>query len=293
MSVRSEEPDPLLGTVLDERFRLQEHIADGGLAAVYRGTDVRQPGPVAIKIVHALYAGLPWVRQRFAREATLAARIGQRVGAASRGQGQLSGTDRTWLALDFVGGATLRERLRRGGASVKLRPVEAAGIAVGLLARLQVLHAEGHVHRDLRPANVILAGAGSVRLIDLHGAVPIGALPGPDEPELPQGHPAYAAPEQWRDDVAAEPRADLYAVGAILFEALCGRRPFTGDVPALIDAHEKRTPPRPRAFAATASEELEKVLLKALAKSPAERWTSARAMREALEATPERPILSE
>ena len=275
--------DELLGKRLRDRFRVVARRAEGGLSAVYLGADERRRDAVAIKVLHAPYAGLPAVRQRFAREAELALRLGGRIGAAGRATGLISG--RPFLVLDFLDGPTVRERLAGHG---RLSVEEAARTADRLLARVALLHAEGFVHHDLKPAHVL---AGGTALLDLGSALPIGA-----PVESTGCSPAYGAPEQWRDGARADPRADLYSVGVMLFEMVTGRRPFVIDPAAPLGTWEQRDLPvlvPPRSDVDGAHEvgddggvdvppALGDAVLRALAADPSARFASAEAMRAAL-----------
>ena len=287
-------PDELVGTRLRERFRVVRWRAEGGLSTVYLGADERRRDAVAIKVLHAAYSGLPVIRMRFAREAELAMQLGARIGAAARGTGLVAG--RPFLVLDFLDGGTLRDQL---GTTGPLAALDAVRVADRLLARLALLHAEGFVHHDLKPAHVLASGTA---LLDLGSALPLGA------PFDATGcSPAYGAPEQWREGALTDPRADLYSVGVMLFEMLTGRRPFVIDASQPLSSWEERkeptvqslgwagTPGRPEADAeadadadAALPNAIIAIVLRALAPDPGARFASAAAMREAL-----RPLWAE
>ena len=269
--------DPLVGAVLQRRFRVEALLAEGGLAAVYRAVDRRRPeAPVVVKVLLSLYADLPEARRCFRWGADLTRRFGAAVGAPLRGEGQTRG--RPWVALDLLPGESLKERMRRG----LLPTADAVAILDGLLDRVAVLHAAGIVHRDLKPAHVQLTGDG-VRLLDLDAACPAGEARAPGA-HLPFGSPAWTAPEAWADDALADPRGDLYSIGVMAFELLVGRRPFVGDPMEVLAAHAEQPVPSPRSLGAALSPELEAWLMRSVEKDPARRFPSAEAMRAALDA---------
>ena len=263
--------------VLDGRFRLQSLVGEGGLSAVYRAQDGERGDAAAVKIFHAITAGLPDVRRRWRREAELCRMLGSPTGAALRGHGLHDG--RPWLAFDYLDGATLREW--RGQRAVPAG--EGVSLAQRLLELVAAVHALRVAHRDLKPTNVMRLGDGKLRLVDLGAALPFGERPARD---LVAGTAAYGAPEQLAGE-AADPRGDLYSVGVMLFELLCGQRPFQGDPMVLLDAHARLPPPRARALVPSLSTALDELVDKALAKRPEARYASAQAMQAALAAVPE------
>ncbi len=263
--------DPLLGRVLAERFRLVARIAGGGVSAVYRAE--APGGAAAVKVADPLYRGLPELQERFAREAEVLALLDGRSAPRLFARGELEG--RAWLAMELSVGAPLVERTRRA----PLPPTEAIAIADAVLAALATVHALGVVHRDVKPANVLYDGERAV-LLDFGAA----QRRGEPAPEAALGTPAYAAPEQQRD-APVDARADLYAVGALLYELVAGGRPFRGDPVAVLRAHaETPAPPLPNAPPALAA-----AVARALEKDPARRFADAAAMRAALRAAKEAP----
>jgi eukaryotic-like serine/threonine-protein kinase len=258
--------DPLLGRLLGGRFRLSARMGHGAIASVYRaGAPHRE---AAVKVLDELYAGAPPFRRRFEREVALTERLSGQGAPRALGAGEIDG--RPWLALELLPGRPLADRRAEG----PIPPREAVAITRALLDALAPAHRLGIVHRDLKPGNVMLLPGGAVKLLDF------GTAAAASDEAL--GTPAYAAPEQAAGH-AVDARADLYAAGVLLYEMACGRRPFEGDPIALLEAHAAAPPPPPRDL----SHELETVILRALAKSPADRFETGDAMREALSHVPE------
>ena len=227
MSVDTSTADPLVGTVLDGRYRLDALIARGGMATVYAGFDTRLDRAVAVKVMHPALAADDEFVDRFRREAKAAARLSHPSVVAIYDQGEADG--RVYLVMEHVSGRTLRELLREG----RLPAAQALDVAAGVLTALAAAHAAGLVHRDVKPENVLVAADGTVKVADFglaraveasHYSVADGTL---------LGTVAYLAPEQVSTG-AADPRADLYALGVVLYEMLTGAPPFTGDTPLAI-----------------------------------------------------------
>lgn len=264
------------GTLVGGRFRVRAPRAAGGASTVYLAVDEQLGSAAALKVVQTGWADLTAVRPRFEREAGLSLRLGARLGAAGRAQGTHKGLP--YLALDFIDGPTLRERLAAQGP---LAPREALAVTRRLLGRLSVLHAEGLAHLDLKPAHVMAGGA---TLLDLGSALPLGA------PREAVGiSPAYAAPEGWGEEAAADPRGDVYAAGILLFEMVSGRRPFRLDREAPLSSLARRPPPDHELLGACGSGALAAVVGRALDPDPAARFGDAEALLAALEAVGEGP----
>ena len=262
--------DPVIGCALDGGdLRVVDRLACTGFTSVYRargGADW-----AAVKMMEKLAADDDELRARFAKEVEILRRLDGCGTPRTISNGQLNG--RPWLATELVAGDLLAHRILAGAIDED----EAIRIALAILEALLPVHRRGVVHRDLKPSNVMLIEDHAVKLLDFGAAASERAESG----ALPLGTPAYAAPEQ----AACEPvdaRVDLYAVGVMLFEMLCGRRPFLGDPVAVLNAHEFAEPPRPRSLCPSLSEAIETIVLRALAKDPARRWATAAAFHEAL-----------
>jgi serine/threonine protein kinase len=220
---------PVLGQTLGP-YRLVQGIALGGKSAVFRGLDERSGRTVAVKITieGALAGDVP--RERLRREALILSRIDHPGVVARLDHGSQDGLD--FLVMELVEGPTLAQRLQSG-------PLEEAAV-LDLGARIEevlaAIHQRGVIHCDLKPGNVVLKAEG-VKLLDLGQARLLG------EPDLPgesfieaAGTVSYMAPERFQG-WTADPRADLWSLGVILYEAAAGVRPFRGeDIPAVIQA---------------------------------------------------------
>ena len=212
--------DPLVGTLLDNRYEIQRRLARGGMAGVYLATDRKLRRQVAVKVLYPHLAEDPSFVTRFESEAISAARLSHPHVVSVFDQG-IDG-ETAYLVLEYVPGATLRDVLREQG---RFSPRAALEVTDGVLGGLSAAHDAGLVHRDVKPENVLLAPDGRIKVADFglaraastHTAT--GALIGTVayvSPELVTGRPA-------------DTRSDLYAVGVMLYEMLTGEQPFNGD----------------------------------------------------------------
>ena len=272
--------------LLDGHIRVVDVIGAGGFARVYGGIDERTGIPVAIKVMSKAYiAADSDIIRRFVREAEITSRLvhGNTIRVYDVGQtldGQLL------LLMERLNGATLTHRLRHLRHDREMMPVdEAIHIANGVLSSLIEAHGVGLVHRDLKPDNVFLQRVGErariVKVIDFG----VARREGSEMTRVGQvlGTPAYMSPEQARGS-AIDGRADLYSVGVILFQCLTGRTPYPDeDNPLMTMMHHVLSPvPDPREFRADLDADLAAIVLRALAKTPEERFDDAAAMRSAL-----------
>ena len=218
--------DPLLGRMLDGRYRVEQRIAVGGMATVYRALDTRLDRVVALKVMHAGLASDPDFTARFIREAKAVARLSHPNVVNVYDQGEDGGTGTVFLAMEYVPGWTLRDLLQDRGA---LSPRTVLDILEPILAALGAAHRAGLVHRDVKPENVLLTEDGRVKVADF-GLV--RAMTGESSVTTGQvmGTVAYLAPEQIEQG-ATDPRTDVYACGVMMFEMLTGSKPHTGDSP--------------------------------------------------------------
>src|SRR3954454_1112792 len=217
--------DALLGRVLDGRYRIEERIARGGMATVYRGVDLRLDRPVALKVMHSSLAEDPDFVSRFTREAKAAARLSHPNVVAVFDQGSDNGV--VFLVMEYVDGATLRDLIRDRG---RLSPRQALDVMKPILSALDAAHRSGIVHRDIKPENVLIAGDGRIKVADFGLARAIAASQMTATTGLLIGTAAYLAPEQIEHGTA-DPRTDLYAAGIMLYELLVGKPPYTGPTP--------------------------------------------------------------
>ncbi|MCA9675644.1 MAG: serine/threonine protein kinase [Kofleriaceae bacterium] len=272
--------DPI-GAVLDGRYRVVSRIADGAMGAVFRGERIKLGRAVAIKFLHAQLADEPRFRQRFEIEARTMAKLDHPHCGAVIDVGQHG--DMPYLVMEFIQGVDLRHVLDDG----RLAPLRAAAIARQVLAGLAHAHEVGIIHRDVKPANVMLAdrtGLGEqVRLLDF-GLARLREQSTGLTVGIAIGTPAYMAPEQATSG-PVDHRTDLYACGVLLFEMLTGDKPFVADEPVEILRHQLHSPP-PRLADKVPGVDfggLEQVVAKAMAKAPADRYGSALEMAAALD----------
>jgi len=286
--------DPRVGLVLQDRYRIEERLGQGGMGVVYLAERIGLGRRVAIKFLHADIAAQPQFRVRFEREARAMSKLHHPHCVSVIDFGV---ADAPYIVLEYVTGESLSHLLARG--PIPLR--RALTIIRQILAGLAHAHNEGIVHRDIKPDNVILAeatGTGDhARLLDF-GLAKVTKRAGTASGLLgatAMGTPSYMSPEQARgEDVDA--RSDLYSCGVMLFQMLTGKRPFTGSDPLdVLRAHVEDKPPRladamPGARFPPA---LETVLAGALAKNPDSRYASAIDFSEALRAIQEAPGFDE
>jgi serine/threonine-protein kinase len=280
--------DPRVGTLLHDRYRVLERLTAGSMGVVYRAERVKLNRKVAIKVLHESYATTEDGMRRFEVEARAMSRLSHPNCVTVIDFGLDQGAP--YLVMDFVTGRTLRQVIAEEG---RLAPGRAVDTVRQILAGLGHAHAQGIIHRDVKPENIVITvveGQGEqVRILDF------GLAKLRDEKTVTTGvavgTPGYMSPEQTVGEIVDE-RADIYAVGIILYELLVGRKPFRADTPFEIMRMHRQVPPAPLAHAAadlTFSPALEAVVQRALAKSPGERFSSAAQFADALRRTPEAP----
>lgn len=230
--------DPLVGRVLDGRYRVDARIAAGGMATVYRTVDTRLDRVLALKVMHPALAADAAFVDRFIREAKSVARLAHPNVVAVFDQG----TDGpyVYLAMEYVSGCTLRDVLRERGA---LQPRAALDILEPVLAALGAAHRAGFVHRDMKPENVLIGDDGRVKVADFGLVRSVDSVTNTTGSVL--GTVSYLAPEQIENGVT-DTRVDVYACGVVLYEMLTGSKPHTGGSPAQVlyrHLHEDVPPP--------------------------------------------------
>lgn len=270
--------DPLVGAVLDGRYRVGAMIATGGMSAVYRGVDLRLDRPVALKVMDSRYAGDQQFLTRFQREARAVARLTDPGVVAVYDQG-LDG-QHPFLVMELVEGGTLRELLAERGPMPPHAVVAVLGPVLGGLA---VAHRAGLVHRDIKPENVLISDDGEVKLADF-GLVRAVAEAKITSTSVILGTAAYLSPEQVATG-DADPRSDVYSVGILTYELLTGHTPFTGDTPLAVAYqrmdHDVSPPGRVIDGVPT---QFDQLVLRATARDPAARYADAHEMGEHVEA---------
>ncbi|MFF4184063.1 Stk1 family PASTA domain-containing Ser/Thr kinase [Streptomyces sp. NPDC001691] len=253
--------DPLVGQVLDGRYRVDARIAVGGMATVYRAVDTRLDRVLALKVMHPALAADASFVERFIREAKSVARLAHPnvVGVFDQGaQGQY-----VYLAMEYIAGCTLRDVLRERGA---LQPRAALDILEPVLAALGAAHRAGFVHRDMKPENVLIGDDGRVKVADFGLVRAVDSVTSTTGSVL--GTVSYLAPEQIEHGTA-DTRADVYACGVVLYEMLTGAKPHRGDTPAqILYAHLHEGMPAPSAAVPGLALELDELVASATARNP-------------------------
>ncbi len=260
-------PDMLVGTVVAERFRVEELAGKGGMGAVYRSSDLETNEPVAVKVLVREVAGE--ALDRFVREASILSTLRHPSVVRYVAHGRTT-RDEPYLAMEWLAGETLAARLARGPLSVD----ETKALGAQVAGALGVAHDRGILHRDVKPQNLFLV-AGTlelVKLLDFGLAKPSGGGHRMTRTGTSVGTPAYMSPEQARGAKVIDDRADIFGLGATLFECLSGRPPFVAkDVPTLLGKILFEETPRVRTLRADVPAELDLLLARMLAKEPAQR----------------------
>lgn len=269
--------DPLVGALLDGRYRVAAKIATGGTSTVYRGVDERLDRPVALKVMDARYAGDEQFLTRFRLEARSVARLKHPGLVAVYDQGL--DAHHPFLVMELIEGGTLRELLAERGP---MPPHAVAAVLRPVLGALAVAHRAGLVHRDVKPENVLISDDGEVKIADF-GLVRAVAAAGITSASVILGTAAYLSPEQVRDGKAT-PRSDVYALGIVTYELLTGHTPFTGDS-ALSVAYQRLDTdvPPPSARIAGVPTQFDDFVGRATARDPARRYADALEMSTALD----------
>ena len=253
--------DPLVGRLLDGRYRVDARIAVGGMATVYRAVDTRLDRVLALKVMHPALATDAAFVERFIREAKSVARLSHPnvVGVFDQGaEGAY-----VYLAMEYVAGCTLRDVLRERGA---LAPRAALDILEPVLAALGAAHRAGFVHRDMKPENVLIGDDGRVKVADFGLVRAVGSATATTGSVL--GTVSYLAPEQIEHGTA-DTRADVYACGVVLYEMLTGGKPHSGDTPAqVLYQHLNTDVPAPSATVPGLAPELDGLVAAATARNP-------------------------
>jgi serine/threonine-protein kinase len=280
-------PDPRIGTVLHERYKILDRLGGGSMATVYRGERLGLRRPVAIKFLHESFTADDDGRRRFEVEARAMSRLGHPNCVAVTDFGVDQG--RPYLVMDYVTGLSLREVMRLQGGRLPVR--RAVDLVCQVLAGLTHAHAEGIFHRDIKPDNILIAdvkGHGEQARIADFGLAKLR-----DDVTVTTGialgTPSYMSPEQTMGESVDE-RSDIYSTGIILYELIVGWKPFqASDAFKLMRMHRETLPP-PMATNAPdlqLSPKLEAVVQTALAKAREDRFQTADEFLEALARVPE------
>jgi serine/threonine-protein kinase len=285
----------LIGRTLDDRYRLLEVIGDGGMGRVFRAEQLASGRTVALKLLHTQFSAVAEVVQRFEREAEVTTHLSHPHIVKTIELGKWDG--RLYIAMEFLAGTSLADLLDKDQAKHGGRLAVKRTIAImrPVLDALEYAHEAGVVHRDLKPENImIVPGRGlfsheCVKLLDF-GIAKVeddGPVQGRKLTQIGHllGTPGYMSPEQAVGQLA-DVRSDLYSCGVILYEMLTGHRPFeAASSVEVLGMHVSATPKSLRESAGDASvpPEVEGVVMRALAKRPADRFQTARELRDALD----------
>ena len=268
--------DSLIDTLFDGRYRIERKLGAGGMADVYLAEDQELGRRVAIKILNSRHGNDDQFIERFRREAKNAAALNHPniVSIYDRGEAE----DTYYIAMEFLDGRTLKELIvGRGAAPINV----AIEYARQILSALRFAHRHGIVHRDIKPHNVLVDGEGRVKVTDF-GIARAGTSQMTETGSI-VGTAQYLSPEQAKGG-EVDPRSDLYSLGVVLYELLTGKTPFDGETPVEIAMkHLSTTPQPPSKLRPDVPRELDMVVMRALAKSPDERYQSADEMEGDLE----------
>jgi eukaryotic-like serine/threonine-protein kinase len=263
-------------TLLGGRYRLGERIAAGGMGAVYRAVDETLGRQVAVKALRRELAADPTFLERFRREARAAAGLSHPGVAGVYDYGELGG--QPFIVMELVEGETLAERLAARG---RLPWREAFAIGEQVAAALAAAHAHGLVHRDVKPANILLGRDGRAKVTDF-GIAQAAQTATLTRTGMVLGSANYVAPEQAKGGHVG-PAADLYSLGCVLFEAVTGETPYRGrNAVAIATQHVSAPVPDPREHVRDLPPEAAALVVRALQKHPAGRFASGTAMAAAL-----------
>ncbi|HEV3475124.1 MAG TPA: protein kinase [Actinomycetota bacterium] len=260
--------------ILNDRYRVEGVLGEGGMSSVWRGVDTVLGRPVAIKVLRPRRGDDSFVA-RFRREAQAAAALNHPNIVSVYDTGSDDGVQ--YIVMELVEGETLADLLRREG---RLPPQRAAEIGAAIAQALHAAHGAGLVHRDVKPGNVMVTPAGEVKVMDF-GIARAAADDTLTQTGTVVGTAAYLAPEQARGG-KADPRSDAYALGCVLYEMVTGTPPFTGDSAVQVAYQHVNEEPRSPSEIVPVPADLEAVIMRALAKDPDQRFPSAKAMLNAL-----------
>lgn len=265
-----------MGKVLEGRYSVDELIARGGMATVYRGTDLRLGRTVALKVLGGILVNDPDFVDRFTQEARATAALTHPNVVAVHDQGISEGFP--FLVMEFVQGRTIREIMAQSGPFTSAHALE---IISSVLAGLSSAHDAGFVHRDIKPENVLITHDGHIKVTDFGLARVINDTPVSDSTgAVLLGTMAYLSPEQVQQ-LAVDQRSDVYSCGILLYEMVTGLVPFTGSSPLEVAyQHVNSSVSAPSSIQPDVPPAVDHLVLAATRKSPTERIQSAREFRD-------------
>jgi len=259
------------GDLYADRYRVEGFLGRGGMGSVYKVLDMQDGRTLALKILHSSAGDETGGTERFKREIKILAQISHPAVPRIHGWGVRDGE--MFFLADFIEGENLRSLIRKKG------PLDAAATAAlgGSVAdALEVAHQHGIVHRDVKPHNIMVGEGGMITLLDFGVARGVGLdMRTITATGMVVGTPEYMSPEQF-EGLRVDRRSDIYSLGVVLFEAITGRLPFSGETPISIAMkHRSETPPAPRTIRRDTPAWLERIILRCLEKDPARRFDSS------------------
>lgn len=268
---------PGVARIVADRYQLEEPIATGGVAIVWRAHDIVLDRSVAVKLLHPHLTGDSTTVERFRREAQAAAQLTHPNAVAVYDTGLED--DLVYLVMEYVDGPSLRDVIHERGA---LDSTVVAALGEQVASALGEAHIHGFVHRDVKPANILLTGEGLPKVTDFGIAKALGQDDTLTTPGTVIGTAAYLAPEQL-EGLEVDARADVYALGVLLYECLTGEPAYQGDTPtATAAARLSRELPPPRTVRADIPRALDRIIVTATRRDPPERFNDGKAMASAL-----------
>lgn len=265
------------GELIDDRYRIESVLGEGGMATVYEAFDIISKKVVAIKIIKEDVMANPINLSRFEREARAAASLNHQNIVKVISLGTHKG--RPYMANEFVKGQTLRDALDR---QTKYPPLEACDIMYQLCSA--IIHAHSHqvIHRDIKPQNIYITPDGTIKLGDF-GIATFENSARLTRSESIVGSVHYLAPEVSRGHPASF-QSDIYAIGITFFELITGRVPFDDDTPVSVAImHIKEKFPSPKKYIASTPKEIERIIMKSCKKDPKDRYRSVFDLRKDIE----------
>ena len=264
--------------VLGGRYRVERELGRGGMAKVFQGTDTVLGRQVAVKILAPQFADDESFVQRFRREAQAAARLSNPNVVSVFDTGADGGVH--FIVMEYVEGRTLADYLAGGG---RIMPDRAIEVAEAVCGALSAAHAQGVIHRDIKPGNIMLTPAGQVKVADFGIARMTMTAETVAQTAAVLGTASYLSPEQAQGQ-PVDGRSDIYSLGCVLYEMVTGRPPFLGDSPVTVASKQVlEQPVTPSKLNGDVTPDLDAVILRALAKNPANRYQSAEELRADLD----------
>ncbi len=263
---------------LSDRYELGEILGFGGMSEVHLARDVRLHRDVAVKVLRADLARDPSFYLRFRREAQNAAALNHPaiVAVYDTGEAETPAGPLPYIVMEYVDGVTLRDIVHTEGPMPSKRAIE---VIADACQALNFSHQHGIIHRDVKPANIMISKAGAVKVMDFGIARALADANSVTQTAAVIGTAQYLSPEQARGE-KVDARSDVYSLGCVLYEILTGEPPFIGDSPvAVAYQHVREDPVPPSQRHNDISPELDAVVLKALAKNPDNRYQTAAEMR--------------